>query len=272
MIARYILPGLMLALSGAGGMAQTSDLVSTTALRVCADPANMPQSDKSGAGYENRIAEVIADELGVTVEYTWFPMTIGFVRRTLKPAKCDVIIGFAQGHELVQNTNHYYTSTHILVTRTDSPVAGADHLSDPRLAGRPIGVIAGSPASSHMSNLGMMSHAHPYQMMVDRRIESPNEQMLRDLQSGKIDAAVMWGPIGGPLAKQAGGLTVQPMLKEVGPPKLYYRITMGVRLGEQVWKRKLNSTIRKRQADIDAILHEAGVPLLTDMGDALKEE
>ena len=96
---------------------QRIDLVNRTALRVCADPANMPFSNDKGEGFENKIAEIVAAELKVPVEYTWFPQATGFIRQTLFAKRCDVVIGYAQGDELVLNTNHYYRSTYALVYR-----------------------------------------------------------------------------------------------------------------------------------------------------------
>ena len=251
-------------------LAQTSDLVSKSRFRVCADPANMPFSNKAGDGFENRIAELFAEELDRPLEYTWFPQAIGFVRRTLMANRCDAIIGFAQGHELVLNTNHYYTSVYVLITRSGSPQADVDRLGDPALKGRRIGVVAGSPPATHMARKGLIGNAKGYRLMVDRRVDSPAEQMMADLENGEIDAAVLWGPIGGALAK-ANDFKVRPLLKEEGAPRLFYRITMGVRQGELAWKRQLNKLIRRKQAEIDAILRGYGVPLVDNMGTGLKE-
>ena len=249
--------------------AQTSDLVSTTHFRVCADPANTPFSNREGTGFENRIADLIAAKLGLPVQYEWFPMATGFVRRTLRENRCDVIIGYAQGHELVLNTNHYYTSAYVLVTKLGSDLAGVDAFGDQRLKGRRLGIIAGSPPATHMARNGLIGKARPYRLMIDRRFESPAEEMIADLLAGEIDAAVLWGPIGGYFGGKAG-LRVTPLLKETTPPRLFFRITMGVRQGEVVWKRKLNSLLRKSQAEIDAILTEFGVPLIDEMGQSLK--
>ncbi len=250
--------------------AQVADLVDRGALRVCADPANRPLSSQDGAGFENKIAELIAQSLGVPVEYTWFPQVTGFLRQTLSIGKCDVVIGFPQGDELVLNTNHYYTSTHVLVVRADGDLADVDHLGDPRLTGRRLGVVAGAPPSTHVARLGMMKHAKPYDLMTDRRVEDPAGDMLRDVETGVTDGALMWGPIAGPLAKSDPGLKVIPLLKETHTPRLFFRITMGVRAGEDIWKRELNSQIRRNQEGIDAILRDAGVPLVDDYGTALK--
>ena len=250
--------------------AQTSDLVSESAFRVCADPANMPFSNKSGDGFENRIAELLAAELGRPVTYTWFPQAIGFVRRTLAENRCDVIMGFAQGHELVLNTNHYYVSAYVFVTRADGPLADVDTLSDPRLNGQALGVVAGSPPANHMARLGLIGKARPYRLMVDRRFESPAEEMIADLLAGRIAGALLWGPIGGYYAKQSkADLKVTPLLKEEQSPRLFYRITLGVRQGELEWKRELNSLLRRNKAEIDAILREYGVPLVDDYGKSL---
>lgn len=249
--------------------AQTSDLVSQTQLRVCADPANLPISDKSGAGYENRLAELIAAKLERPVSYTWYPMATGFVRNTLRANRCDVIMGYAQGHELVLNTNHYMTSAYTLIVPKSSDLADVTTLADPKLKSKRIGIIAGSPPASHMARNGLIAGAKPYNLMVDRRHESPALDMLSDLEEGEIDAAILWGPIGGPLVKQAHpDLQVTSLISETLPPRLVFRITMGVRQGEKVWQRALNSLIRRNRGEINQVLQEAGVPLLNDMGTA----
>ena len=261
----------LLTLAGPLG-AQTSDLVSHNALRVCADPANFPMSDDKGRGYENKLAELIADKLEKPVAYTWYPMATGFIRNTLRANRCDVVIGYAQGHEMVLNTNHYFTSAYTLVVRADGPLAQVDTLSDPALEDARIGIIAGSPPATHMARNGLLTNAKAYNLVVDRRHESPVVDMLGDLSAGELDAAIIWGPLAGPLVKQDyPDLIVTPLIKETLPPRLFFRITMGVRQGEKVWQRKLNSLIRRNQAEINQLLIEAGVPLLDNMGTGLLE-
>lgn len=253
--------------------AQTSDLVSHNAFRVCADPANLPMSDKAGTGYENKLAELFAAKLELPVSYTWYPMATGFIRNTLRANRCDVVIGYAQGDEMVLNTNHYMTSVYTLIVPKDGELAEVTTLSDDRLKGKRIGIVAGSPPATHMARNGLMGQARPYHLVVDRRYESPAVDMLADLAAGEIDAAILWGPIGGPLVKQGyPNFQVTPLIKETLPPRLFFRITMGVRQGEKVWQRKLNSLIRRNQKDINAILLAAGVPLVNDMGTALSKE
>lgn len=262
-----IATALLLGLSATVGQTQTSDLVSKTALRVCADPANYPVSSKDGSGYENKLAELIAAKLELPLQYVWFPQATGFIRNTLVAKRCDLVMGYAQGHELVQNTNHYYTSAYALITGEGSELAAVDTLGDPSLQGKRIGIIAGTPPAAHMARNGLIGQAKPYNLFVDRRVESPAIDMLNDLQNGDIDAAILWGPLGGPLVKSDyPDFKVTPLVKEDLPPRLFFRITMGVRHGEKVWDRKLNSLIRRNQGEINQILAEAGVPLVNDLG------
>ena len=257
---------------GGSAHAQTSDLVSQNALRVCADPANYPMSSQDETGYENKLAELVAAKLELPVQYTWFPQATGFIRQTLRVKRCDIVMGYAQGHELVLNTNHYFTSVYALIVPDCSALASVDTLSDPALKGQRIGVIAGTPPSAHLARNGLIGKAKPYNLVVDRRVESPAINMLEDLKSGDIDAAILWGPIGGPLVKtDFPGMTVIPLVKETLPPRLFFRITMGVRQGEKVWQRKLNSLIRRHQDEINAVLVEAGVPLVSDLGTEVLE-
>src|SRR5262245_19684351 len=246
--------------------AQRIDLVNRTALRVCADPANMPFSNDKGEGFENKIAEIIAAELKLPFEYTWFPQATGFIRQTLFAKRCDVVMGYVQGDELVLNTNHYYRSTYTLVLRKRGSLDGVDSLADPRLRGKRVGVTAGTPPASIMAQLGLIQLAKPYPLVVDRRYDSPGESMIGDVKSGDIDAGVLLGPIAGYFAPKGGGaLMVVPLVKEAATgPRMAYRITFGVRHLEDDWKRELNALIAKRQGDIDAVLLAFGVPLLDE--------
>jgi quinoprotein dehydrogenase-associated probable ABC transporter substrate-binding protein len=268
-VFRWLICGTVV-LFATGGLSQTattgrSDLVNREILRICSDPANLPFSNQAQQGFENRIAELVADELKLPLEYTWFPQATGFVRQTLFAKRCDLIIGFAQGDDLVLNSNHYYRSTYVLVHRQGSGLEGADTLADERLKAKRIGIVAGTPPANIMTMLGLMDKAKPYPLMVDRRFESPAEQMIADIRSGEIDAGVLWGPIGGYFASRGGEkLTVTPLLKEAIGPRMAYRITFGVRNQEDDWKRRLNEIIAKRQGDIDAILLDFGVPLLDE--------
>ncbi|WP_300036699.1 substrate-binding domain-containing protein [uncultured Roseobacter sp.] len=268
----FVLCLLGLSLAGSGSSAQTSDLVSSSALRVCADPANYPMSTKEGTGFENHLADMVGGKLELPVQYTWYPMATGFIRNTLTAKKCDVVMGYAQGHELVLNTNHYFTSVYTLIVPKDSDLAGVTTLTDPALKGKRIGIIAGTPPSAHLARNGLIARSKVYNLVVDRRYQSPANDMLDDLVAGETQAAILWGPLGGPLVKSGyPGLRVIPLVGEERPPRLFFRITMGVRQGEKVWQRQLNSLIRRNQDEINTLLVEAGVPLTTDLGTEVLE-
>jgi quinoprotein dehydrogenase-associated probable ABC transporter substrate-binding protein len=242
-----------------------SDLVNRLSLRVCADPANMPFSNDKGEGFENKLAELVAAELKVPVDYTWFPQATGFIRNTLFAKRCDVVMGYAQGDELVLNTNAYYRSLYTLVYRKGGSLEGVDHLADERLKDKRLGLVAGTPPTEIMLRLGLLARAKPYPLMVDRRYESPAERMMADIRSGEIDAGVLWGPIAGYFAANGGeALAVVPLLKETTGPRMAYRITFGVRPGEDDWKRELNAIIARLQGKLDAVLLQYGVPLLDE--------
>jgi quinoprotein dehydrogenase-associated probable ABC transporter substrate-binding protein len=247
-----------------------TDLVNHLSLRVCADPANLPFSNDKGEGFENKIAELVAAELKVPVEYVWFPQATGFVRNTLYAKQCDVVMGYAQGDDLVLNTNAYYRTAYAVVYRAGNGLDGADALSDPRLKDRRVGVIAGTPPASIMVPLGLMPRAKPYRLMVDRRYEAPAERMVADIRSGEIDAGILWGPIAGYYATRGGEkLAVVPLMKENSGPRMAYRITFGVRPGEDDWKRELNALIARLQGRLDAVLLQYGVPLLDEQDHAI---
>ncbi len=252
------------------GAAQTADLVDRSALRVCADPANLPFSDKNRKGFENKVADLLGAKLGVPVFYTWFPQATGFIRNTLGARKCDLVIGYAQGHELVQNTNHYYRSAYVLIYRSDSDLAGVKSLDDAKLKDKRIGVVAGTPPATVMALNGLIGKAKPFHLVVDRRYSSPGEEMVAQIASGDIAAGVLWGPIGGYYAKQNGAkLTVVPLVNETRGPRMAYRITMGVRRQELEWKRQLNRLLRKHKDEIEKILAGYGVPLLDEQDQLL---
>lgn len=262
---RRLLLAAALLLCPAGVGAQTAELVDPSALRVCADPANMPFSNRAGEGFENKLAELFAGYLEVPVLYTWFPQATGFIRNTLRARKCDVIMGYAQGHEMVQNTNHYYRSAYVLLYRPGSGLDGVESLSDARLEDRAIGVIAGTPPATNLALNGLVGKARPFHLLVDRRFSSPAEDMVSQIASGELDAGLLWGPIGGYYAKRSDvPIAVVPLLKETRGPRMVYRITLGIRPREPDWKHRLNDLIAAHQDEINAILLDYGVPILDE--------
>ena len=241
------------------------ELVDPKVLRVCADPRNLPFSNEKGEGFENKLAELFADRLQKKLDYMYFPQATGFVRMTLGAHRCDVIMGFPQGDDLVQGTNPYYRTAYALVAKEGGGLDDVATLEDARLKGKRIGIIAGTPPATNMAVNGLMSNAKPYPLMIDTRIDSSALAMIKDLMAAEIDVGVLWGPIAGYYDKQANPpLHVTPLVKETSGPKLAYRIGMGVRPADQNWKRLLNRLIQENQPTINKILLDYGVPLLDE--------
>src|SRR3954447_2497041 len=252
--------------------AQTTDgtdlsieLVDRKVLRVCADPRNLPFSNEKGEGFENKLAELFAEKLQKKLAYMYFPQATGFVKMTLGAHRCDVIMGFPQGDDLVQGTNPYYRTAYALVTKQGSGLEDVATLEDQRLKSKRIGIVAGTPPATNMAANGLMMNARPYPLMIDTRIDSSAMAMIKDLISGEIDAGVLWGPMAGFYARQANPpLKVTLLIKETTGPRLAYRVGMGVRSSDQNWKRLLNRLVQENQPSINKILLDFGVPLLDE--------
>src|SRR5262245_39019575 len=249
------------------------ELVDPKVLRVCADPHNMPFSTDRGEGFENKLAELLAEKLGKGLSYSWYPQATGFVRNTLAAHKCDVIMGVPQGDDLVQVTNPYYRTAYALVFKQGHDLEGVDTLGDPRLKGKRVGIVAGTPPGNNMAANGLMANAKPYPLVIDTRVDSSAAAMMHDLATGEIDAGILWGPMAGYYARQATpAATVVPLVKETTGPRLAYRIAMGVRYADQDWKRELNRAIQENQPAINKLLLSFGVPLLDDNDRAITED
>jgi quinoprotein dehydrogenase-associated probable ABC transporter substrate-binding protein len=247
------------------GLDLSIELVDPKVLRVCADPRNLPFSNEKGEGLENKLAELFAAKLQKKIDYMYFPQATGFVRMTLGAHRCDVIMGFPQGDDLVQGTNPYYRTAYALVSKPGSVLEDVTELNDARLKGKHIGIVAGTPPATNMAVNGLMTNAKPYPLMIDTRVDSSAEAMVNDLNNGELDAAVLWGPMAGFYARKSSPpLHVTPLVKEKSGPQLVYRIGMGVRRADQNWKRLLNKLIQENQPEINKILVEYGVPLLDE--------
>lgn len=241
------------------------ELVDPKVLRVCADPRNLPFSNEKGEGFENKLAELLAGKLQKKLDYMYFPQATGFVKMTLGAHRCDVIMGFPQGDDLVQGTNPYYRTSYALVAKQGSGLDDVVTLEDERLKGKHIGIVAGTPPATNMAANGLMMNAKPYPLMIDTRVDSSAEAMIGDLEKGVIDAGILWGPIAGFYAgKATPPLHVTPLVKETTGPRLVFRIGMGVRPADQNWKRLLNRLIQENQPAINKILLDYGVPLLDE--------
>jgi quinoprotein dehydrogenase-associated probable ABC transporter substrate-binding protein len=257
-------------LTAGGVAAQTGEegsieLVDPKVLRVCADPRDLPFSNEAGEGFENKIAELVAQKLGKTLAYEYYPGATGFVRNTLNAHRCDVIMGMPQGDEIVQGTNPYYRTTYALVSKQGSGLEIVDSLADPLLQTKRIGIVAGTPPATNLAVNGLLGNVKSYPLVVDTRFDAPASAMIEDLEGDRIDVGILWGPIAGYLAKHAKTpMKVTPLVKETSGPRMIYRIGMGVRHSDQEWKRLLNKLIAENQSEISHILITYGVPLLDE--------
>ena len=253
-------------------------------LKVCADPINPPYSTQKGEGFENKIAEMIGTTLGKKVEYTWFPQRIGFIRNTLKAQlpdsdeyKCDLIMGLPTGAEMVATTEPYYRSTYALVV---AKKRGFDDIKTPedlgnlpaeRKAKLKLSMFDGSPATTWLLNHHLVEHAIPYQSMGGDAAINTAMTLEQDMKAGKLDMAIVWGPIAGYLQQRSapGSVELIPMQSEPGV-RFEFPISMGVRIPDKDRKDELNELIRQKAGAIEKILREFHVPLVDKEGNLLK--
>ena len=171
-------------------------------LRVCADPNNLPFSNERGEGFENRVAEILARDLGASVTYTWWAQRRGFIRNTLKAEKCDVVMGMPSGYDLVETTKPYYRSTYVFVSRRDAHLE-LSSLLDPRLHHLSIGVHligddgSNPPPAQALGELGIVNNVRGYSIYGDYRQAAPPARLIEAVENGEIDVAAAWGPLAG---------------------------------------------------------------------------
>ena len=264
--------GLLLVAAGAAPAQESA----RTELRVCADPYNLPMSDKQGKGYENRIAELFGRKLGLPVVYEWFPQRIGFIRNTLSnndtedgSFKCDLVMGVIENFEIAQPTRPYMRSSWAMVYvkgRGLDYIQSQDdlmNLTPAQAEALRIGAWDRGPGTDFIHQAGLMEQAIPYQSMSGDVRENPGKIIERDLVEDKINLTFVWGPIAGFYARQITehDLKVIPMRSESGL-RFDFQIAMAVRFGDKAWKARINELIAENQQEIDAILRDYGVPLL----------
>ena len=240
-------------------------------LRVCADPDNMPFSNDKGEGFENKLAELIAERLGDKLEYTWFTERSGYVPNTMGAEACDLVMGYAQGTGLIEDTNPYYHTSYVLITREDdADLRSVQSLSDSRLKEKRIGLFARTPPASILAMRGLTSHAKSFESTADESQAKAAKAMITEIASGELDAGLLWGPVGGYFAQRAEvPLRVTPLVKESAGPTTFYGITMGVRPDEPTFKHEINKVLAENQHDINVILKGYNVPLLDRDGKAI---
>lgn len=249
------------------------------AFRVCQDPNNMPFSNAKGDGYEDKIAELFAKELGLPVTYYSFPQRMAFIRNTLRfklPGEdypCDIVMSVPKGFDQVSATQPYYRSTYALVFPKNGKLAdvksGEDFLALPKevLKTLKIGVYDRSPATAWLLRHDLTDQGVPYRILNADPEQYPGEIIEKDLVARKIDVGIVWGPIASYYARKVKSEPLAVvLLKSEKDVKFDYEIAMGVRYGEKEWKQQIEQLIVKNKAQIRAILAEFGVPQLDERG------
>jgi quinoprotein dehydrogenase-associated probable ABC transporter substrate-binding protein len=241
-------------------------------LRVCADPNNLPFSNDKGDGFENKLADLVAHDLGKRVVYTWWAERRGFIRKTLKAGQCDVIMGVPTGIGMgVETTRPYYRSAYVFVWRKDRNLDIAS-MTDPRLRQLKIGVhLLGddgfnTPPAHALGEQGIVENVVGYTIYGDYRKANPPARLIEALAGGDIDIAAVWGPLAGYFAQRSPvPLTLVPIADTgaFAPLAFQYDIAMGVRKKDAALKAQLDQILARNQTAIVALLASYGVPLVT---------
>jgi quinoprotein dehydrogenase-associated probable ABC transporter substrate-binding protein len=237
-------------------------------LRICADPNNLPFSNDKQQGFENKIANLLANDLGERVEYTWWAQRRGFIRNTLKAGTCDLVMGVPAGFEMALTTSPYYRSSYVFISRKDLRL-NIESLDDPRLRSLRIGVqmvgddFSNSPPAHALSNRGIITNVKGFTVYGDYAQPNPPARIVEAVAKKEIDVAIVWGPLAGYFAKQSqSALEIAPVSPQIDRPFLpfVFDIAMGVRRGDQQLKDQLEQVLERRRAEINHILAEYGVP------------
>lgn len=236
-------------------------------LRVCADPNNMPFSNRAGEGFENAIAELLAEAVGLELEYYWQPQRRGFIREALYSGDCDVIIGTPHV-EIVDTTRTYYRSSYVFVSREDNALdfssINAEELETLRIGVHLIGDDGSNVPPAHaLGQRGIVDNITGYMIYGDYREAAPPTRVLDAVVDGEIDIAAVWGPLAGPYVKSADvPLRMIPITDTIDylPLMFEYAIGMGVRDGDDALRSELNQFVMDHADDIAVILTDYGVP------------
>jgi mxaJ protein len=238
-------------------------------LRVCADPNNLPFSNRAGEGFENKLAEMVAQKLGKSVVYTWWAQRRGFIRHTLKAGDCDLVMGVPAQYDLVETTRPYYRSTYVFVSQTARHLR-LNAIDDPQLRGLAIGVhLIGddgnnTPPAHALGQQGIIDNVRGFMIYGDYREPDPPARLIEAVEHGEIDLAAAWGPLAGYVAKTSTvPLTVTPIAagERFAPQQFQFEIAMGVRKGDHALRDRLNDFIAQSDSEIAALLADYGVPL-----------
>jgi mxaJ protein len=238
-------------------------------LHIAADPNNLPFSNDRGEGFENKIADLIAKELGTTIEYTWRAQRRGFFRETLKQGNVDLVLGVPAGFDMALTTKPYYRSSYVFVFRKDHPVREPS-LDSPELRSLRIGIqLVGddgvnTPPAHALAVRGIVTNVVGFSLLADYSEQNPPARIIEAVADQSIDAALVWGPLASFFAsKSQVPLQVAPISPAEDPPlKFAFNIAMGVRKGNTALRDDLNAIIARKEKEISAILDEYHVPRL----------
>ncbi|WP_332876053.1 quinoprotein dehydrogenase-associated putative ABC transporter substrate-binding protein [Massilia sp. S19_KUP03_FR1] len=276
MSARKILAAACALVALAPGASAQSTPAAPQVLRVCQDPNNMPFSNRELQGFENKIAALLAADLGWQIAYTWYPQRMGFIRNTLRARepgseqyKCDLVTGVPSGFDMGATTQPYYRSTYAMAYVKGKGLDGVQTLEDllklpaERRATLRLGVFAGSPVTDWLLEHELIERMVPYQPQSGDPAEYPGEMVEKDLAKGAIDIAFIWGPIAGYFASHApnAAIVAIPLAPQPGV-QFEFDIAMATRFGEAAYKQKIDESIARNRPQINAILAQYGVPLL----------
>ena len=237
-------------------------------LRVCADPNNLPFSNQRGEGFENKIAELLAQDLGERVEYTWWAQRRGFFRNTLRAGTCDIVIGVPAAIEMALTTRPYYRSTYVFLTRKDRHL-NLTSFDDPTLKKLKIGVqiigddFSNAPPAHALSRRNIIDNVKGFTVYGDYSQPNPPARIVDAVTKGDVDVAIVWGPLAGYFAKQSRvPLAIVPVSPQIDQPFLpfVFDISMGVRRDDQQLRDEVEQLLDKRRDEIDRILREYAVP------------
>jgi mxaJ protein len=242
-------------------------------LTICADPNNLPFSNQAREGFENKIAELVAERLNRTVEYVWWAQRRGYVRNTLNEAKCDLWPGVATGAGRLATTRGYYRSTYVFVVRADSKLSGLT-LDDPRLRTLSIGVqmvgndANNTPPAHAIASRGILNNVHGYMLYGNYARPNPAANIMSAVESKEVEVALVWGPLAGYFAHRSKvPLMVYPVTPaaSAGWP-MTFNISMGVQARNTELLDRVNAALTREQPAIDAILRSYDVPRVDARG------
>lgn len=236
--------------------------------KVCADPDNMPYSNVKHEGFEDKIAELLAKDLGKPLTYTYAYNRQGFLRNTISAKRCDIVMGVPPDFDPLRTSKPYYRSGHVFIWRKDSGY-NITSWDSPDLKKGIIGIIGQSPATIPLNDHNLMANARPYRMQRDLNL--PPSFMTDDLAKGDIDVAIEWGPIGGYFAKQSKVpmevVLIPEYQKENAKGKEYWNISIGVRKGDKDRMAQIQAALDRNQDKILKILDDFGIPHVAVVND-----